>query len=406
MIFLYNIGIHIYGFFIFLYSFFNEKAKKRYVGQQAVFSYLRSKFVNDTADYIWLHAASLGEFEQGRPVIEALKQKHPEYKILLTFFSPSGFEVRKNYEGAEIICYLPLDTKSNARKFLRIVNPKKAVFIKYEFWPNLLLQCKRSAVPTYVVSSIFRENQAFFKWYGGSYSKVLKIFKHIFVQDENSKILLNNIGISNVLISGDTRFDRVISIAETRKELPRIKDFKAENRLIVAGSSWEKDEDLLIRYLKETPNVKMIIAPHEIPESHLKNIEEKIGKGVVRYSQYDIEKDTDAICMLIDNFGLLSSTYQYADIAYIGGGFGVGIHNVLEAAVYGVAVVFGPNYKQFREARDLVQLGAGFSVLNQEQLNATFNQLYTDEDARVKAEKYVLSQRGATDRILSTIFEN
>lgn len=402
----YYVGIKVYGILIFFASLFNSKAKKRLLGQRRVFYFLQENLSKDHNEkFIWFHAASLGEFEQGRPIMDELKKSSPEYKIILTFFSPSGYEVRKNYIGADLVCYLPLDTPSNVKRFMSLVKPKKAIFIKYEFWPNFLRYCKKHKVPTYVVSANFRSDQLFFKWYGAKYAAVLKSFECIFVQDEESKRLLNKIGLQKVAVAGDTRFDRVIEIAQERKILPIAERFKDNKKLIVAGSSWSKDEDLLIQYLKENPQCKMIIAPHEIHESHLSEIESKLGGNIVKYSKADDADLISANCLIIDNFGLLSSVYNYADIAYIGGGFGVGIHNVLEAAVYGIPVVFGPNYERFREARELITVGGGFSVQEYWQLQSTFDWLMQDETPGKKAKEYVYENRGATNMIISSIFK-
>lgn len=402
---LYNLGIHVYGFLIFLASLFNSKAKKRLIGQRQAFTSLNEKIKNESGvKYIWFHAASLGEFEQGRPVIEAVKKTHPEYKILLTFFSPSGYEVRKNYNGADIVCYLPLDTPSNAEKFINLVKPAKAIFIKYEFWPNFLSYCRRYNIPTYVISANFRKEQLFFKWYGKKYADVLKSFECLFVQDEKSRMLLEEIVVTKVKVAGDTRFDRVVDIASVRKNLPVVETFKNGQKLIIAGSSWPKDEDMLIRYLQENKKLKLVLAPHEIDESHIQEIESKLKTNVVRYSKATIDNVSSASCLIIDNFGLLSSVYQYADITYVGGGFGVGIHNVLEAAVYGKPVIFGPNYKRFREACDLIAYGGAFSVDDYLQLKSRFDWLLLDETAGQRASEYVLKNVGATKKIVDTIF--
>lgn len=403
----YYVGIKLYGILIFFASLFSSKAKKRLLGQRRVFYFLQENLSSTHTDkYIWFHAASLGEFEQGRPIMDALKISHPDYKIILTFFSPSGYEVRKNYIGADLVCYLPLDTPSNVKRFMNLVRPKKAIFIKYEFWPNFLRYCKKHKIPTYVVSANFRPDQLFFKWYGAKYASVLKSFDNIFVQDNESQKLLKKIGIQKVLVAGDTRFDRVIEIAECCKPLPIVEAFKNGKKLIVAGSTWSKDEDLLVQYFAENPDIKLLIAPHEIHDSHLNEIEAKLKTSVARYSGGATSQLETANCLIIDNFGLLSSVYQYADIAYVGGGFGVGIHNVLEAAVYGIPVVFGPNYERFREARELVALGGGFSVQEYWQLQATFDWLLTDEAAGCKARQYVYDNKGATEKILKSIFVN
>lgn len=402
----YYVGIKVYGILIFFASLFSSKAKKRLLGQRRVFYFLQENLsLEHKENYIWFHAASLGEFEQGRPIMDALKKLHPEYKIILTFFSPSGYEVRKNYIGADLVCYLPLDTPSNVKRFMNLVKPQKAIFIKYEFWPNFLRYCKKHKIPTYVISANFRPDQLFFKWYGAKYASVLKSFEDIFVQDNESKKLLKKIGIDKVVVAGDTRFDRVIEIAESKKDLPIVEAFKNGQKLIVAGSTWARDEDLLIQYFIENPDIKLLIAPHEIHSSHLSEIESKFQLKLVRYSNATLANVADANCLLIDNFGLLSSLYQYADIAYIGGGFGVGIHNVLEAAVYGVPVVYGPNYEKFREARELLALGAGFTVQEYWQLQSTFDWLLTDTVAGEKSRRYVYENRGATETILKSIFQ-
>jgi len=402
---LYNLGIYVYGFLIFLASLFTSKARKRWIGQRQAFALLNEKIKEEPeSKYIWFHAASLGEFEQGRPVMEAVKDTYPQYKILLTFFSPSGYEVRKSYKGVDLVCYLPLDTSSNAEKFINLVKPTKAIFIKYEFWPNFISSCRRYKIPAYVISANFRKEQLFFKWYGKKYADILKSFEYLFVQDENSRNLLGEIGVSKVKVAGDTRFDRVVEIASAKKNLPIVDAFKNGQKMIIAGSSWPKDEDLLIRYLVENSKLKLLLAPHEIDESHIQEIESKLNTEVVRYSKATVDNVRSASCLIIDNFGLLSSVYQYADISYIGGGFGVGIHNTLEAAVYGKPVVFGPNYKRFREACDLISYGGAFSIEDYEQLKVRFDWLLLDESAGNRAYEYVSNNVGATKRIVDTIF--
>ncbi len=401
---LYTLGIYCYGVIIFLGSRFNTKAKKRYQGQNEVFDYLKNN-ADKGAEYIWVHASSLGEFEQGRPIIEGLKKATPNCKILLTFFSPSGYEVRKNYTGADLICYLPLDTPKNVRRFFNLVKINKAIFVKYEFWIHFLLACKANNIPTFVISAIFRKEQVFFKNYGKSYARVLEVFKTIFVQNEESKQLLESIDIHTAQVCGDTRFDRVIEIAEQRKSLPIVEVFKNGQKLIVVGSSWAKDEDLLIEYQQKHPATKLLIAPHEIHESHLTEIEAKLKSGFIRYSQASEKTISAANYLLIDNFGLLSSVYQYADIAYVGGGFGVGIHNVLEAAVYGIPVVWGPNYERFAEARGLVACGGGFSISDYSELENILNTLFIDKTVGQKAGDFVQNHKGATAMILNKITE-
>ena len=375
----YSLALYLYVLAIILVSPFHKKARLIVKGQWQTFRILKKK-IRDDEKYVWFHAASLGEFEQGRPLMERLRREHPEYKILLTFFSPSGYEVRKNYEGADVICYLPFDTPGNVMSFLRLAHPCMAFFIKYEFWNNYLHACHFKNIPVYSVSSIFRENQVFFRWYGKAYGHVLKCITHFFVQNEFSRELLLRKGFSNVTVVGDTRFDRVLDIAKQAKELPIVEQFKQGSRLMVAGSSWGPDEDLIIPYFNEHPELKLIIAPHVIKESHLKVIEGKLQRSSVRYTQVSEENITKADCLIIDCFGLLSSIYRYGEIAYVGGGFGVGIHNVPEAAVYGVPVMFGPKNRKFREAQALLQLGGSFEITDEASFKETLDRLLTDED--------------------------
>ena len=400
---LYSIGIYIYGILIFLASIFNEKARKLRIGQRDAFELLEEE-IEQKAHYVWFHAASLGEFEQGRPVIEQLKREQPDVKILLTFFSPSGYEVRKNYAGVNIISYLPLDTPRAARKFVNLVNPSKAVFIKYEFWPNYLKALKAKNIPVYSISATFRTNQVFFQWYGKWYKNLLKTFRHIFVQDQNSQDLLLVHGIKNVSIAGDTRFDRVADLGKQAKSIPFIEAFVAGvQKVIVAGSSWPKDEELLVRYLKLHPDIKLIIVPHEIDYSHITEISKLLGGKFIRYSEANTENLQTTNCLVVDTIGLLSSIYRYANVAYIGGGFGVGIHNTLEAAVYGIPVVFGPNYQKFREARELIAIGGAFSISNYVVLEAQFDRLLKDNQAGKIAGEYVKNNTGATELIIKEI---
>lgn len=344
---MYNLAIYLYQLGVMVYSLFNAKVRRMFIGERRAFKVLREQ-VDPAAQYVWFHAASLGEFEQGRPLMEQLRRTHPEYKILLTFFSPSGYEVRKDYEGADIVCYLPLDTPTNALRFLRSVRPVMAFFIKYEFWYNYLHILKHRGVPTYSVSSIFRPDQIFFRPYGRQYGRVLKCFTHFFVQNEESRQLLAKIGITNVEITGDTRFDRVLQIAAEASELPVVNAFKQGRKVFVAGSSWQPDEDIFIRFFNEHPEWKLIIAPHVIGEDHLEQILSKFDRHAVRYTQATLADAELADCMIIDCYGLLSSIYRYGEVAYVGGGFGVGIHNVLEAAVWCMPVIFGPNNKRFQ----------------------------------------------------------
>lgn len=403
----YSLALYLYVLAIILVSPFHKKARLIVKGQWQTFRILKKK-IRDDEKYVWFHAASLGEFEQGRPLMERLRREHPEYKILLTFFSPSGYEVRKNYEGADVICYLPFDTPGNVMSFLRLAHPCMAFFIKYEFWNNYLHACHFKNIPVYSVSSIFRENQVFFRWYGKAYGHVLKCITHFFVQNEFSRELLLRKGFSNVTVVGDTRFDRVLDIAKQAKELPIVEQFKQGSRLLVAGSSWGPDEDLIIPYFNEHPELKLIIAPHVIKESHLKEIEGKLQRPSVRYTQVSEENITKADCLIIDCFGLLSSIYRYGEIAYVGGGFGVGIHNVPEAAVYGVPVMFGPKNRKFREAQALLQLGGSFEIIDEASFKETLDRLLTDEDflkARGRlAGEYISGNSGASDLIYNFVF--
>lgn len=404
---IYNLIIYLYLLGVAIYSRFNEKVRKMWRGERDAFRILREK-VDPNAKYVWFHAASLGEFEQGRPLMEQLRKDHPEYKILLTFFSPSGYEVRKNYEGADIITYLPLDTITNARRFLRTVRPVMAFFIKYEFWYNYLHILKHRHIPVYSVSSIFRPEQVFFKWYGCQYRPVLNCFTHFFVQNEVSKELLAKIGITSVDVVGDTRFDRVLQIKEAAKQLPLVEAFvKDAPQVFVAGSSWPPDEEIFIKYFSTHKNWKLIIAPHVIGEDHLKQIEKLLeGRKVVRYTEAAEENVQDAEVLMINCFGLLSSIYHYGNVAYVGGGFGVGIHNLLEAAVWDVPVFFGPNNQKFQEAQGLKTSG-GFEINNYEEFAAQMDKFASDADYLAeqghKAGHFVKGQSGATDKVLSAV---
>ena len=466
---MYNIAIYIYLIGVAIGSLFNKKIKKMWRGEREAVDLLKEK-VDPTAKYVWFHAASLGEFEQGRPLIEQLRATHPEYKILLTFFSPSGYEVRKNYEGADIVCYLPLDTIRNARRFLRAVHPVMAFFIKYEFWYNYLHILRHRGVPVYSVSSIFRPGQVFFKWYGRNYAKVLHCITHFFVQNEVSLQLLKGIGIDEATVVGDTRFDRVLQIKEQAKELPIVEAFKGINgkgdackdnlsedacngdlsedackrvlsedackeylsedackedlsenackedlsengckgcKVFVAGSSWQPDEDIFIHFFNDHPDWKLIIAPHVIGEDHLAYILDKLQMKAVRYTQATEQSAAEARCLIIDCFGLLSTIYRYGEIAYVGGGFGVGIHNVPEAAVWGVPVLFGPNNKRFQEAQDLLACKGSFEVTDYDSFNTIISRLISDDKFRHQcgeaSANYVKSRSGATDIIMKSV---
>lgn len=405
---IYNFGLSCYRQLIGLAAIRNPKAKKLIEGQKTVFSYLQQHAEAD-GNYIWFHASSLGEFEQGRPLMETLKKNDPQTKIIVTFFSPSGYEVRKNYTGADLVCYLPLDLPHNVIRFLNIVKPQMAIFIKYEFWDNYLRELDKRRIPTYLISAIFRPSQLFFKSYGGFYRNMLRRFTHLYIQDEASKKLLAQIGISNITVCGDTRFDRVIDISRQARNLPLVEQFvKTAPVTLVAGSSWPKDEEYLIEYFNTHPGLKMIIAPHEIHESHLKDIESRLKRPVVRYSatQQGIPENTD--CLIIDCFGLLSSIYRYGQIAYIGGGFGAGIHNVTEAAVYGIPVIFGPKFEKFREARELITCGGAFTIELDSDLFRILDEL-TSQPAKLKAAgkkagEYISQNAGATQTIMADVF--
>lgn len=389
-------------------SLFNKKVKKMWTGERQAVKVLKEK-VDPEARYIWFHAASLGEFEQGRPLIEHLRETHPEYKILLTFFSPSGYEVRKNYEGADIICYLPLDTIRNARRFLRAVKPVMAFFIKYEFWYNYLHILQHRGVPTYSVSSIFRPDQIFFQWYGRQYGRVLKCFTHFFVQNMESKALLAKLGITDVDVVGDTRFDRVLQIKEASKQLPIVEQFTAHaQKVFVAGSSWLPDEEIFIKYFDIHKDWKLIIAPHVISDEHLSQIFELLkGRRVVRYTEATEKNVKDAEVLIIDCFGLLSSIYHYGTVSYVGGGFGVGIHNVLEAAVWDIPVVFGPNNKHFQEAQGLMLVQGGFEINDYQSFRDLMMRFETDasflQNAGENAGAFVKSRAGATAKVMENV---
>ena len=403
---IYNLGIYLYQLGVKLAALFSDKPAKMVKGHQEVFDLLKNK-IDRNARYIWFHAASLGEFEQGRPLIERIRKEYPQYKILQTFFSPSGYEVRKNYDGADIVCYLPFDTPGNVRKFIDLVNLCMVFFVKYEFWQNYLNELHKRSIPVYSVSSIFRPGQIFFRWYGKSYQQVLKTFAHLFVQDEKSKDLLAGIGVKNTTVVGDTRFDRVLDICAAAKQLPLVQKFKGDALTFVAGSSWGPDEDIFIKYFNAHPEMKLIIAPHVVNDSHLKEIMSKLNRPCIRYTQATEENVQQADCLIIDCYGLLSSIYRYGEISYIGGGFGVGIHNVLEAAVYGIPVIFGPNNKKFREAQHLLANKGGFEINGYEDFEALMDKFLTDEAylqaSGQAAGDYVKNNSGAMEKIMACV---
>ena len=410
MIIIYNLAIRGYYFLALIFSIWNDKASKWINGRKDWEAKLEGQLKTDRP-VVWVHCSSLGEFEQGRPIIEKIKNEKPNHQILLTFYSPSGYEVRKNYEVADVVMYLPLDTKKNARKFIQLANPAKVVFVKYEFWYHILNELQKNDIPAYLISAIFRPSQLFFKWYGKSYRSVLTSFKKIFVQNETSLKLLQSIGQNHVEVTGDTRFDRVAQIAADAKELNIIKSFAENSQVIVAGSTWAPDEEILARYVNEfneDQNLKIIFAPHEVSENSLKNIEENLNIPAIRYSQAEGKDLSKARALLIDGYGLLSSVYQYGQVSYIGGGFGVGIHNTLEAATWGMPVVFGPNYKKFKEACDMVNLNGAFPVNDYKMLKQILDRLLLDskklEQASNVAKTYVHTNIGATDKIFENIF--
>lgn len=409
MNFIYNLSIFIYSILIRLAAPFNLKAGQILKGRRSVFDELTNKIKHDRP-IIWVHCASLGEFEQGRPVIEAIKKQYPEYRILLTFFSPSGYEIRKNYELADYTCYLPADTKSNARTLIKLVNPEVVFFVKYEFWFHYIQELKNQHIPLYLVSAIFRENQLFFKntpW-GKWYRKMLFGFSHFFVQDEQSVKLLAGIGVTNATKAGDTRFDRVAEIARNGKDIPLVEKFRGNSQLVVAGSTWKPDEDLLIEYIHAHPEIKFVIAPHETKKGNIDRLISQLKTPVICYTEATAETVMNKQVLLIDTIGLLSSVYKYADLAYIGGGFGVGIHNTLEAAIFGMPIVFGPNYLRFNEATTMVKLGIAHPVNDYSGVKAILDTLLTDTEKRKEITTACISftqqNLGATKTIVSKVF--
>jgi 3-deoxy-D-manno-octulosonic-acid transferase len=412
MLFLYRIGLVLFGLLMQLAALWHPKAKRWVAGRKNLLERMATE-IKPSKQHIWFHFASLGEFEQGRPVMEALKKERPETKLIITFFSPSGYEIRKNYELAEHVFYLPLDTPQHAAEFIRIVRPQLAVFTKYEYWYFYFRALSRQQIPLYIVSGIFRKDQVFFTWYGGLHRRMLNFVKHFFVQNQESIDLLSSLGFNNATLSGDTRFDRVYELAKHPKDLPEINSFCGESPVFIAGSTWPEDEALLAELLQHYPDWKLIIAPHEVDEAHIHSILQRFPEGqAIRYSELKSEylKDKNEFSILntqysilvIDTIGLLSSLYAYGDLAYIGGGFGKGIHNTLEAAAYGIPVIFGPNYQKFQEAKDLIKLNAGFTVTTQDELLKIMRELQdklTRTEAGKAAGHYVESKAGATQVI-------
>ena len=388
-------------------SLFNKKAKLWRSGRKGMFERMRSAMPKGER-IVWIHVASLGDFEQGRPLVDYVKENYPDYKILLTFFSPSGYEVRKNYKNADYVFYIPADTKRNVRKFLDIVNPEVVIFVKYEFWLNMLAELRKRKIRTFIASAIFRRGSIFFNPFGFWWRRALHTFETVFVQDERSKELLESIGVTNIVVAGDTRFDRVSAIAESAERVDVVEQFKGNKRLFVAGSTWEPDEDILLPLINENPDIKFVIAPHEMDETRIERILNETKGGAVRYTQLSADKFEDKQVLVLDTMGLLSRVYGSAEWAYIGGGFGAGIHNTLEAVVYGLPVAFGTKYRKFKEACDLIELGVGRSVTDENELKAWFAELKTDADylARLSAlgKVYVGKHRGATEKIVEAIF--
>jgi len=402
---LYNIFVLIASSFIPLVALFKPKIRLFYKGRKETIFKIKDS-IHPTDKTLWMHCASLGEFEQGRSLLERIKKQYPSYKIVLSFFSPSGYEVRKNYELADTVVYLPIDTPSKVKQFIDVLHPSLAIFVKYEFWPNILLELQRKNVPTILVSGIFRKDQLFFKKQGAWYRETLKTFKHFFVQDEDSVSLLRSIGFTNITKSGDTRFDRVFDVIQQRKELPLVKQFGREKHVLVAGSTWPKDEALLIDYINDQAfeNEKFIFAPHNINKLETNNLIKKLDKKTLLYSNANLENVSDADVLIIDSIGLLTSVYYYGAVAYVGGGFGAGIHNVLEPATFGMPIIIGPNYQKFKEALELVEQDACFEISSKNDIAKLLKSLVKDEQllkaTGEKAHGYVIENTGATKIIL------
>lgn len=409
---MYNLAIFLYSFCVRLVAPHHRKAGLMVNGHKEIFDKLE-KEIDPQSKYIWIHAASLGEFEQGRPIMEEIKKNHPQYKILLTFFSPSGYEIRKNYPLADVVTYLPFDKKKNVKRFLDLAKPHKAIFIKYEFWFNFIEQLYKRKVPIYMVSAIFRSTQFFFKKGGKKYCEKLKMYKTICLQDENSKELLASVGITdNVAVCGDTRFDRVLDISKEARDLPTVKAFTTAKdgskiKTLVSGSSWLKDEEIFVQYFNSNKDIKLIIAPHEVDETHLRKIESLIQRPFIRFSDATKDNVNEYDCLIIDSFGLLSSIYRYGEIAYVGGGFGIGIHNVLEAAVYGMPVLFGPNFKKFREACELIECGGAYCIHDYNSFSSLMEELLnypeTLKSAENAAGNYVKNNSGVVKKIMKIL---
>jgi 3-deoxy-D-manno-octulosonic-acid transferase len=409
MLFLYNLVVYLAAFFLKIIALFSPKIKLFITGRKDVFTILEEK-IKPTDKTIWFHAASLGEYEQGLPVIEKIKEKHPSHKIIVTFFSPSGYEVRKNNTVADVTLYLPLDTKRNAKRFLKLAHPELAFFIKYEFWLNYLKELRKNQTPTYLISGIFRDSQMFFKWYGGFYRKALKTFTYFFVQNESSKQKIEAIGFHNVIVSGDTRFDRVNAILERDNTLDFIENFKNNQTTIVIGSSWPKDEAVLAEYINQAPDpIKFIIAPHNIKADQIASLKSQITKSSILFSEKENTDLSNYTVFIIDTVGLLTKIYSYGTIAYVGGGFGnPGIHNILEPATFGIPIIIGPNYSNFAEAVQLEKLGGCIVISNKEELKQNLDHLISDpiffkEKSQI-CRSFIQDNKGATNTIMKTVF--
>ena len=403
---LYNILISLYARCISLAGRWYPKAQLWSEGRKGLFERMEQA-IKPEDRIVWVHTASLGEFEQGRPVIEAVRQRLPEHKILLTFFSPSGYEIRKNYSGADYVMYMPFDTPGCAEEFVRRVNPEIAIFVKYEFWLNHLAALRSSSCRTFLISAIFRPNSIFFRPWGGAFRKALTTYETIFVQNDTSRKLLAGIGVTNVQVAGDTRFDRVAKLCENAPKIDTVEQFKDGRTMVVAGSTWAPDEEVLLESINAHPEVKWVIAPHEMKDTHIDTFMSRIKGGAIRYTRSDDAELSKYQVMIIDTIGILSAIYNYADVAYVGGGFGAGIHNTLEPATYGIPLAFGPRYAKFREACQLIEYGAARSVSSAEEFAAWFESMLTDESLRAKAgaaaKAYTQSNLGATDLILRAI---
>jgi 3-deoxy-D-manno-octulosonic-acid transferase len=405
----YNLGIALFDLAVSLAAPFSKRAALLVKGRKTVWDTLGG--VSLEGDVIWVHCASLGEFEQGRPLIEAIRKKNPSYKIVLSFYSPSGYEVRKNYKEADVVCYLPSDTRANAKRFISTVNPRMVFFVKYEYWYNYFRELKEVGTPLYLVSAIFRKDQIFFKWYGGWFRKILNNVKCFYIQDEKSAALLDGIGIKAYIVAGDTRFDRVAAIAAAANPIPVVENFATGAKVLVAGSTWPADEQIIASYINNSAkDVKLIIAPHMVDESHIQQLERRFALPVCRYTKVKGEIGADVRVLIIDTIGLLSAIYRYGSVAYLGGGFGKGIHNTLEAATYGMPVIFGPRHLKFKEAIDLKEKGAGFSINDSVEFGNLMERLWDDENkdylkkSGEAALEYVQSMCGATEEILKLIY--